>query len=491
MTGRRSQRFHTCGRNIGSRTQKVTPLSPSGRRPWLSSAAMLPERLTSGLRSLSHPMLVRQLPGNLRAALRGDRARAMRLRPRVPAMESEGREPCVPTPFEGPTKVPVERVTPADGLYTHTYSDVCPFSPSGRFLAVTRIPFHDRHPRLGDEAEVRVVDLQERTIETVYRTWAWCIQLGAHLHWGPTDDLLLTNDVIGGEAIGVALDLAGREARPLAGPLYDTPRDGSWVVGTALDRINLSQLGYGAPLTAWPRTGTPSDAGVARTELMGPSRMLVSTEAMVSALPDADRFGRGVCALAHTKVAPDGGRIFQVVRSLPPLRRSIARAIVTFGPGGGDLRCAFTPAQWQPGGHHPAWCPDGEHLVMNVVLKGTMRFARFRYDGSGLEPLSDRHLGSGHPTIHPAGRFLVTDSYQHEAGISGPGPEIPIRLLDLRDDTLEVLFRMPSRGGLTAFACDLHPVWSRDGRKLCLNGAPGDQRAVFVADLAGITGIGD
>ena len=73
-------------------------------------------------------------------------------------------------------------VTPDDGFYLQTFYDVCPFSPSGRYLAVTRLPFQDRQPIPGDTADVCVVDLQSRTIETLYATKGWAFQLGANLN---------------------------------------------------------------------------------------------------------------------------------------------------------------------------------------------------------------------------------------------------------------------------------------------------------------------
>ncbi len=47
----------------------------------------------------------------------------------------------------------VTRVTPEDGFYVHTYYDVCPFSPSGRYLLCSRLPYQDRPPVHGDTAD--------------------------------------------------------------------------------------------------------------------------------------------------------------------------------------------------------------------------------------------------------------------------------------------------------------------------------------------------
>ncbi|KKL61684.1 hypothetical protein LCGC14_2192860, partial [marine sediment metagenome] len=40
----------------------------------------------------------------------------------------------------------VTAITGPDDAYMHTYYDVCPWSPSGRYLACLRLPFEDREP---------------------------------------------------------------------------------------------------------------------------------------------------------------------------------------------------------------------------------------------------------------------------------------------------------------------------------------------------------
>ena len=63
----------------------------------------------------------------------------------------------------GKTLAPVIKVTPEDGHYIHTYYDVCSLSMSERYLAVTRLPYQDRIPALGDQdkADVCLIDLEE------------------------------------------------------------------------------------------------------------------------------------------------------------------------------------------------------------------------------------------------------------------------------------------------------------------------------------------
>ncbi len=95
-------------------------------------------------------------------------------------------------PFRpGETAAPVMQVTPNDGYYVHTFYDVCPWSPSGRYLAVSRLPYQRQKPVWGDVAAVCIIDLERRAIRTVYETRAWSFQVGANVQWGYTNDRYL------------------------------------------------------------------------------------------------------------------------------------------------------------------------------------------------------------------------------------------------------------------------------------------------------------
>ena len=91
--------------------------------------------------------------------------------------------------------VPVHCVTPQPPGCIHRFYDSSPFSPSGRFIALTRLPFEDRLPGPGDMAEVVCVDLETGEMRTVAETRGWDSQLGAQVQWGRDDRTLLFNDV--------------------------------------------------------------------------------------------------------------------------------------------------------------------------------------------------------------------------------------------------------------------------------------------------------
>jgi hypothetical protein len=154
---------------------------------------------------------------------------------------------------------------------------------------------------------------------------------------------------------------------------------------------------------------------------------------------------------------------------------------------GGNLRVAVSAERWARGGHHPNWCPDGEHVLMNLNTQGDgLRFARLSLDGSACETLAPNLPGSGHPTLHPDGRHLLTDVYVDEPLAFDDGTA-PIRLVDLDGGVETTLVRIRIRPlaerATGALRVDPHPAWDRGYTRIAFNACPDGRRKVFVADL--------
>jgi hypothetical protein len=405
------------------------------------------------------------------------------------------------TAFE--PRVPVRCVTPGLAGCIHRFYDSSPFSPSGRYMALTRLPFEDRLPGPGDVAEVVVVDLETGGAEVVSDTRGWDTQLGAQVQWGTDDRTLLFNDVdtTHWTPFGVRMDPLGGERHRLDGTIYAVSPDGRWSAGPCLRRCLRTQRGYGVVVPAGHipvNHGAPDDDGVYVTDLTtGAARLLVSTAdifAQAFPAPDRTKYARGDFYGFHVKWNPQGTRLLFVLRWIPrtwmPWRRKKRYRrlnVVTLDSGGSDPRIAVDDATWRKGGNHPNWCPDGEHVLMNLNTEGEgLRFARVRYDGTSLTTLSRAFQGSGHPTLHPDGRHVLTDAYPHEAVAFGDGT-VPIRWLDLISGGESTLARIHTlskheRREL-ALRVDPHPAWDREFRRIAFNACPDGSRQVFVAQM--------
>lgn len=397
-------------------------------------------------------------------------------------------------------QVPVWCATPGTGRVIHRFFDTSPFSPSGRYLALTRLPFEVRLPRPGDVAEVVLVDLEAGEQRAVAETRGWDTQLGAQCQWGADDTQLFFNDMDTATwtPFGVKMDPISGQMTRLDGPVYMVSPDGTQALSPCLLRTGATQAGYGvlAPPQAVPiNVGAPDDDGVFLTDTeTGERRLLVSLAQIVEATRplDPSTHPGGSYHGAHVKWSPQGTRIMLVLRWLPSPGDTarMERMVVTMDRDASHIRIAVPADRWSRGGHHPNWCPDGERVLMNLNLDGSgLRFVAARYDGSELRDIAGGVPGSGHPTLHPNGRHILTDAYPDEPLAYGDGT-VPIRLVDLRDRSDRALVRIgvvpPFEGPRKELRVDPHPAWDRAYRRIAFNACPDGTRRVYVADLSAV-----
>jgi hypothetical protein len=431
-------------------------------------------------------------------------------------------------------RVPVHYVTPDVARPLHRFFDTSPFSPSGRYLAITDLPFEDREPRPGDVARVVVVDLQDGTTRAVADTRGWDSQLGAQVQWGETDEAIYFNDLDlrTWEPFGVRLNLTSNKKERLSGTIYMVSNNGRFALSPCLKRTRITQAGYGVvvPPANIPEYDIHED-GIFITDLAsGQTRLLVSiADILERAQPslDCDRVRDGQFFGFHVKWNARDDRIMFALRWMPHeaikaarkamryqtptfkrgqrLLRKVMRwsrvaghparqnyparlnYLITCDTKGKNLRVVVDADLWARGGHHPNWCPDGDHILMNLNLNGSgMRFVQMKYDGSDLRIVAPNCQGSGHPTMHFDGIHILTDAYPAEPVSFGDGT-VPIRWIDTRADSELALLRIESvpryEGRKRILRVDPHPAWDRSFTRFAFNACPGKRRGVFVADL--------
>lgn len=412
-----------------------------------------------------------------------------------------------------PAVVPIVRV--ACGAVIHRYIDTSPISPSGRYLAVFRLPHEEREPAPGDRGEVLLVDLVSGEERVVAQSAGWELQVGAGVQWGPTDDELYFNDVdvTTWRPYAVCLNPATGARRHFDGTVYQVSRDGRTLASHNLTVSRRAQRGYGVvlPEEHTPRNQGPVDHdGIFVTDVAtGRTRLLVSIREIYERarpslrIPNPEEHEYYVFTL---KWNPQGTRLFAILQwsipdpSLPDQTRNRRKAVVTMRADGSDLRVALPPDRYA-GGHHPLWTPDGDHIVTNLTVgegaEPQLGLVRVRFDGTGEQTLFVP--GSGHPSTNPVcHQFMVTDAYPRESVTAGDGTT-PIRLIDLgagreteitRVNLCRTAADRRPDAVRAAYRVDAHPAWDDGGRYLVFNGVHENTRAVFVADLAGPLGLG-
>jgi hypothetical protein len=403
--------------------------------------------------------------------------------------------------------VPVHCVTPDIDRCIHRFHLSSPFSPSGRYLGLTRLSREDRPPEPGEPAEIVLVDLQTGEQKVIAETIGWDTQLGAQVQWGATDRELLFNDVDPSTwmPFGVVMDPLTGAKRNLDGTVYSVSPDGKWAASTCLRRIGATQAGYGViiPRERVPvNNGAVDDDGVYVTDTVtGESRMVASYKRIVEeAVPaiDVARYGPGDFYGFHVKWNAYSDRLMVVVRYMPHDNPQRKPMLVTMTRDGGDIRVAVPATEWaDKGGNHPNWDPDGEHVLMNLDIDGDgWMFVQARYDGTDLRKLTSVPGNRGHVSMHPDRKYLLTDAYPHEDASYGDGTS-PLWLIDLEKHEKTTLARMDSvtpffddaPNTAKAMRVDFHPAWDRRTcTHVAFNGTESGTRRVYVADLSAFVG---
>jgi hypothetical protein len=410
-----------------------------------------------------------------------------------------------PRYYDHDPAVPVWCVTPDLTGCIHRFFDTSPISPSGRYLAVFQLPFEDRQPEPGEAGNVILVDLEMGEARVVAETCGWEPQMGANLNWGGSDHELFFNDVdtTTWQPFAWKLDPLSGARQRMEGTLYHASPDGRWLISANMTTMRRTQPGYGVRVpdeTVRRNVGPSQDDGFYLTETATGKRRLLVSIARILAQADPpvriDDPSRYEIYGFHSKFNTQGDWLMLSLRWFPvrdePVfnmfkidHNAVRFAWVTMPLSGSPKHCAVGPEQWEKGGHHGTWFPDGERISMNLNIdRDVLRFVQVNRDGSGLRRMFDDVTGSGHPTVHPGGKHLITDTYTWEQTAFGDGT-IPLRWVDLATGEEQVLVRINTQQPCpdSVLRVDPHPAWDRTWRYITFNAFVDGTRKVFIADL--------
>lgn len=387
--------------------------------------------------------------------------------------------------------VPIKKIS--SGGVIHRFHDTSPLSPSGRYMALFRVPFEDHYPEAGDAGDVILVDMKTGEEKFVSKSFGWEMQVGANVQWGATDEELFFNQVdtsVWKEYV-VKYNPKTNEYKRIDGTVFMVSSDGKKLVSHNLLNSVHAQSGYGVivpdSLTAY-NTGPVDTDGIYVTDVeSGVSKRIVTIRNMYKkTVPDIQIANPDDFAFYGFKAMwnPQGTRIMTCLMMKPMSGEKRSIAVITMAPDGSDLRTAITPKQYARGGHHMAWLPDGDHISMNLNVDDDpgLELITVKYDGSELKAVYP--VGSGHPSFHPGGLPLViTDSYWHEPVTRQDG-FVPIRLINTETKTEDVIAMVyvPIKDD-NSFRVDPHPTWDRTGRYVIFNAFTDNTRCVYMADL--------
>lgn len=379
----------------------------------------------------------------------------------------------------------IVRLSPNDKEheYFFGYYDKSPWDATGRYIICMRAKDTWSEPDPVESADILLIDtVKSNSIRKIATTHTWNVQQGCMAQWlGPDyKSHILYNDIRQGKYCSIVLNIEAGVERVLPMPAYTVSADGKIALSLDFSRLHSLRLGYG--YAALPEN-TKGEALPNSTAIW---RMDIETGKVVDILkyvdfsnfqPRPEMKEKGsVHKVNHLMLSPNGQRFMVLYRWFCGQRKYTR--LVTCNVDGSDMYLLSDDDMVS----HCYWKNDEEIIA----------FERKHSEGNGYYLMKDKtqewkHLWSqlsndGHPSYSPIDKNLVViDSYPNRARIAD------VKILrdnDPEGKDIKVIARVfaPFKYDNDT-RCDLHPRWSRDGKKVCFDSIFEGHRGLYAVEL--------
>lgn len=364
------------------------------------------------------------------------------------------------------------------------YYDKSPWDPAGHLMLGLETTFMHRPPQEGDAATIGIIQTDDCSWTPLATTRAWNWQQGCMLQWLGDKDTgdIVFNDFRDGQFVACILNIHSGRERIVDRPLYAVNRVGTIGLSVNFARLHHQRPGYGycnLP-DPWRDVGAPEDDGIYAVDLPAGTSRLVLSLAQVAEHGHRTEFNGNIHRFNHLQFGPDNGRFAF-------LHRHKARELggkgvgdtrlLTMNVDGSELCCLSDHGMVS----HYDWCGSGAILAWALRQGLGQHYFLFRDRADSVAMVGKESLTcDGHCSFSPDGQWMLTDTYPDET-----------------EHRTLILFHWPTgrRVDIGRFhspamdweiRCDLHPRWSRDGRRVCIDSIHEGSRQMYVLDVSGI-----
>lgn len=375
----------------------------------------------------------------------------------------------------------IVRISPDDKEheYFFGYYDKCPWDATGRYILCMRAKDTWSKPDPLGVADILIIDTTgEEQPKVLASTHCWNVQQGCMAQWlGPDfSSQVIFNDVREGRYVSIVKEVESGKEIILPLPVYSVSADGKTALSLDFSRLHNLRPGYGYAELPETTEGTslPDTTAIWKLDIgSGKTTELLKYTDFARFQPRPEMEEKGsVHKVNHLMISPDGKRFMVLYRWFCGQRKYTR--LITCGIDGNDMYLLSDDDMVS----HCYWKNDSEILA----------FERKKDGGPGYYLMKDKtqewtHLwpklnNDGHPSYSPVnGNVVVFDTYPNKARIQ----EVKVASdLDVEGNKIKTIARVfaPFKYDNDT-RCDLHPRWSRDGKKVCVDSVFEGHRGLY------------
>ena len=414
------------------------------------------------------------------------------------------------------TSCPISRLGDKAGHFFFGYYDKCPWDTAQRRILTHHAGFCDRFPAVSDAVSIGYFDLdKDCKFIPLAQTTAWNWQQGAQLQWITVQDreMLIYNRRGDGGICADLLDPVTGEVHRLQSSVYTVSPDGTTGLTLNYGRLfNLRQdYGIAGIADAFEHDPVPAGDGIYRFDIPDGKPERILSIADVEAV-DRNPMGEGRRHWVNHLMFNPSGRRFCFLHRFERNDGIVHSRLMSANHDGTQLRLLFegmvSHYDWLDDGRIFAWAGrrslltggGGKKKGLGAVLRkglkpvyyalGKPRILMQKIVGDSyyiIDDAADSSAGEvakgiltsdGHCTVSPDGKWILTDGYTDSQN------RLPLYLWNLEQERAVEIGRYPTPLQLDGpLRVDLHPRFSRDGRKVCIDSAMSGARNMYILEL--------
>ena len=400
---------------------------------------------------------------------------------------------------------PITRVGHEKNEFFGYYNKTCFDTQDKRILAL-QSEFKDA--LIEPSRSVDVGYFQGKSFIKLDSTKAWNFQMGSQLQWLGDERIIYNTRGEDDSYQACLLDIKTGQKTYYQRPLYSLAPRNDYYLSVNYDRLYITHKTIGYPRLAGPLQDlalAPKDDGIFRVDIKSrESRLLLSYQDLFD-FHHEKSMEKALHWVSHIEINPSSRRVLFLHRWSERVEDEFCfiHRLITMDEQGGKLRLLedgehpiaqlekdFDPSaqgiydyeksDWQIS--HPMWKNDKEIIVWGPHA-GHTGYQLYEDEEAGrVELLSPSLLSeNGHMSYSPVNeRFLLTDTYPNEENIR------ELLIYDCQEDILYVIARLYVPQLIKENRCDLHPRWSHDGLRVCIDSVHEDCRGMYLLDVSSV-----
>ncbi len=374
--------------------------------------------------------------------------------------------------FEGNLK----KVSPNDDYeYFFGYYDKSPWDATNRYMICMKAVNTSNNVAPPDKADILLIDTKnDNKAIKIAETNSWNVQQGCMAQWlGPNfNEKIIYNDFRNGKYCSIILNVFTKEEKEICMPIYAVSSSGDFALSLDFSRLHRLRPGYGYSNLKDNTAGIdiPDEPCIWYIDLINNTSKGILNYNDLFNFETRNEMKNSQHKVNHIMLNPSNNR-FMVIHRWLNGNKKYSR-LITCDIDGKNLFNLSDDNMVS----HCYWKNDEEIIA----------FERKKGIGDGYFLMKDKTkdfnhiwkhiISDGHPSYSPDKSLIVTDTYANKKRICS--------LKIMNEDEIITIAKVFSPFKYdNDTRCDLHPRWSRDGKKICIDSVHEGKRGLYVIPI--------